>query len=130
MNMTMGGLVILGGAMGFARKGSKASLIAGLAVGSAFMGSAYMIAKTDNIYEAHLLGSGAGGVLALGMGRRFLSSGKFMPAGLVSGIGIVACAYNVKKAMEWAPSKEGKNFCWIFSKFPLRTNHQWLTTPD
>jgi uncharacterized membrane protein (UPF0136 family) len=59
MNMSIGGLVILGGAMGFMKKGSKASLIAGLGVGSILIGSSYLIAKTDYVYEGHLVGTSA-----------------------------------------------------------------------
>ena len=107
-NLSLGGLVIIGGTVGYLRKGSKASLISGLAVGSLLLGSGYMIAKTDQVYEGHLLASGASGVMALAMGQRFMSTGKFMPAGLVATLGAAACAYNVHKSREWAPSKEGK----------------------
>jgi uncharacterized membrane protein (UPF0136 family) len=36
------------------------------------------------------------------MGMRFLKSGRFMPAGLVASIGLLAAVYNGKKAMDWA----------------------------
>lgn len=108
VNLSLGGLVIAGGAMGFVRKGSKASLIAGLAFGSLLLGSGYMIAKTDNIYEGHLLGAGTTGLMAAAMGQRYMGTGKFMPAGLVAVLGAGACAYNIHKAREWAPAKEGE----------------------
>ncbi|EEC49370.1 predicted protein [Phaeodactylum tricornutum CCAP 1055/1] len=104
MNMGVGGLTILGGVAGFARKRSKASLVAGLGVGSMLLGSSYLIVKTDQIYEAHLLGTTAGGILALGMGKRFVSTRKVMPAGLVMALGAVTCAYNFNKAQEWKPT--------------------------
>jgi uncharacterized membrane protein (UPF0136 family) len=107
-NLSLGLLVIAGGSMGYVRKGSKASLVSGLTIGSLLLGSGYMIAKTDNIYEGHLLATGASGIMALAMGQRFFSTGKFMPAGLVAVIGVAACAYNLNKAQEWAPSKSGK----------------------
>ena len=93
--------------MGYARKGSKASLLAGLTFGGILLGSGYMIAKTENIYEGHLLASGTSGLMAAAMAQRFMSTGKFVPAGLVAIIGAGACAYNIQKAREWAPSKEG-----------------------
>ena len=34
--------------------------------------------------------------------------GKFMPAGIVATLGAVGLAYNVNKAIEWAPSKDGE----------------------
>ena len=104
MNLSLGGLIIVGGAVGYLRKGSKVSLAAGLTAGSLLLGSSYLIAKTDNVYEGHLLATGTSGLMALAMGKRYLASGKFMPAGLVTAIGVVACAYNANKSLEWAPS--------------------------
>lgn len=106
-NLTLGGLVIAGGCMGYYKKGSTASLVAGLSIGSLLLTSGYLIAKTDNVYQGHCLAAGASGVLALAMGQRFMTTGKFMPAGLVTVLGVTGCAYNVAKAMEWAPTKQG-----------------------
>ena len=97
--------MIVGGAVGYFKRGSKMSLVAGLAVGSLLMGSGYMIAKTDRVFEGHALAAGTSGVLALAMTRRYMESGKFMPAGVVAVIGVAGLAYNATKAMEWAPSK-------------------------
>jgi len=113
-NLSIGGAVILGGAYGYMKKGSTVSLVAGLGVGSLLLGSSYLIASTDRVYEGHLLGSTAGGLLMTGMGHRFVSTGKFMPAGMVAVLGAAACAYNVHKAREWAPSsKQGE---WVVRK--------------
>jgi len=106
-NLSLGGLVIIGGAIGHIKKGSKISLIAGLSIGSLLLGSGYMIAKTDKQFEAHCLAASATGVMALAMGSRFVKTGKFMPAGLVASLGVAGCAYNVHKALEWAPAKDG-----------------------
>ena len=106
MNFSVGGLVIVGGAMGYLKKGSKVSLLAGLTFGGLLVGSGIMISG-DKQYEGHVLASSASGIMALAMGQRFLSTGKFMPAGLVATLGAACCAYNVKKAMEWAPTKGG-----------------------
>ena len=106
-NLSLGVLVMLGGIAGFLRKGSKASLVAGLSMGSLLLGSGYMIAKTDQIYEGHLLAGGTSGVMALAMGQRYLSTSKFMPAGMVAVLGAAACAYNLHKSQEWAPEKTG-----------------------
>lgn len=104
-NLTLGGLAIAGGAAGYVRRGSTASLGAGVAAGSLFLASGYLIAKTDRVFEGHVLASGTAGFAALGMGQRYLSTaGKFMPAGLVTVVGVAACAYNASKAVEWAPS--------------------------
>lgn len=106
-NLALGGLVIAGGAVGHLRKGSRISLAAGLTVGSLLLGSGYLIARTDRQYEAHCLAAGAAGAMALAMGGRFVGGAKFMPAGAVAALGAAGCAYNVSKALEWAPAKEG-----------------------
>jgi len=85
-------------------------LAAGVTFGSLLLSSGYMIAKTDNIYEGHLLGTGSSGVLAVAMTHRYLKTGKFMPAGLVAILGAAVCAYNFNKSAEWAPSKAGRCF--------------------
>ena len=109
-NIGLGTLVIIGGAIGHIKKGSKISLIAGLSIGSLLLGSGYMIAKTDKQFEAHCLASSASGIMALAMGTRFVRGAKFMPAGLVAALGAAGCAYNVKKALEWAPAKDGTKY--------------------
>ena len=116
LNFSLGGLVIVGGAMGYFRKGSKMSLIAGLTFGSLLIGSGWMIAN-DREYHGHVLATGASGIMALGMGQRFLSTQKFMPAGLVATLGIVAAAYNFNKARDWAPSKGGEYPMVLFKRF-------------
>lgn len=104
LNFTLGGLIVMGGAMGFMRKGSKISLVAGLTFGSLLLGSGWMIAN-DREYHGHMVAMGASGLMSVGMGQRFLSTGKFMPAGLVAAVGVAAAAYNFNKALDWAPTK-------------------------
>lgn len=104
LNLSLGGLVMIGGAMGYLKKGSKMSLIAGLTTGSLLLGSGYLIGFSDDKqYEGHLLATATSGLLAAGMGQRFLATQKVMPAGLVAAVGVIACAYNFQKSREWAP---------------------------
>lgn len=132
MNFSVGGLVIVGGAIGYLKRGSKVSLLAGLTFGSMLVGSGIMISG-DKQYEGHALATGASGIMALAMGQRFMSTGKFMPAGLVATLGAACCAYNLKKAMEWAPSKGGKLLfsCCIVEGNPcVGGKKDWLSSLD
>lgn len=104
VNLSLGGLVMAGGLVGYLKKGSHMSLVSGLTVGSLLLGSGYLIAKTDHVYEGHVLATTTSSVLALAMGQRFFTTQKFMPAGLVAVLGATACAYNFRKAQEWAPT--------------------------
>jgi uncharacterized membrane protein (UPF0136 family) len=91
--------------MGYFKKGSAVSLMAGLTFGGLLIGSGVLIAQGES-YKGHALASGVTGAMTLAMGQRFLSTGKFMPAGMVATIGAVGLAYNVKKAIEWMPEEE------------------------
>jgi uncharacterized membrane protein (UPF0136 family) len=104
LNLSLGGLFIAGGAMGYFRKGSVPSFVGGLAAGSLLIGSGMMISG-ESQYQGHMLATATTGAAAAGMGYRFFLTGKFMPAGLVACLSVVCCAYNVKKGMDWAPSK-------------------------
>lgn len=97
LNTFVGGLTFAGGAMGFATKGSKASLIAGSTFGGLLMISAYLIAKQKS-KSGNIMGAGVSGMLTFVMGKKFLASKKFMPAGLIATLGTVAFIYNAIEA--------------------------------
>ncbi|GFH45520.1 hypothetical protein CTEN210_01994 [Chaetoceros tenuissimus] len=96
----LGALTLVGGAVGYFKKGSKASLGAGLFCGSMLIGSGVLISG-ENQFEGHALASTTSGLMAVGMGQRYLKTGKVMPAGIVAALGCVSMAYHVKKAIEW-----------------------------
>ncbi|KAG7351779.1 transmembrane protein [Nitzschia inconspicua] len=104
LNFTLGGLVAVGGAVGYFKKGSVPSLVAGLTFGGLLIGSGVLITQGES-YKGHVLASGVTGLMTLAMGQRFLASGKFMPAGMVATLGAAGLAYNAKKAIEWMPEK-------------------------
>ena len=101
LNYTTGALSIAGGAAGYLKAGSKASLIGGGTVGLAFLAAGYTIQAGEDL-RGHGLGAAAGGVLTAAMGSRFAKSGKIMPAGAAAGMGLLAFVYNAKKYSDWS----------------------------
>ena len=101
LNYTCGGLCVAGGAAGYARAGSVASLLGGGLAGGLFIVAGVIIAGGEDL-KGHLLGCASGTGLAGGMGQRFMKSGKFMPAGATAAMGLVAALYNGKKASDWS----------------------------
>ena len=93
LNNVAGGLTFAGGVMGFVTKGSKASLIAGSTFGGLLLVSAFLTSQKKLI--GNMLGTGVSGMLTYTMGKKFLKSGKFMPAGLIAGLGIASFIFNV-----------------------------------
>ncbi|GAA5938249.1 TMEM14 family protein [Sporobolomyces koalae] len=69
-------LISIGGLIGFLKRSSIASLVAG-------GGSGLLLAYGVNSRD-HRVVTGVAGVLFVVMGNRFLRSGAFMPAGLVT----------------------------------------------
>jgi len=78
-------IVILGGFIGFARKGSVPSLLMGALVGLCLLYAASLVSQNPKNAG---LGFVTCGVLSVVMGYRFFLSGAFMPAGLVAGLGV------------------------------------------
>ncbi|XP_073691340.1 transmembrane protein 14A [Garra rufa] len=76
----------LGGYMGYKRKGSVVSLIAGLFFGIVSAYGAFKITNDPHDYWTSLM---AAGVLAVVMGMRFRKSGKLMPAGIMAGLSLL-----------------------------------------
>lgn len=92
---------MVGGLVGYMRKGSKPSLIAGTVLGASLIGSGIMISG-ENQYEGHALATATSSLMAVGMGSRYLKTGKIMPAGVIAALGAVSTAYHVKKTIEWS----------------------------
>ena len=93
--------------MGYVKKKSVMSAAAGLTFGGLLIGSGVLISQGES-YKGHALATGATGVMTLAMGQRFLSTGKFMPAGMVAALGAAGMAYNLQKTLEWMPDKDSK----------------------
>jgi uncharacterized membrane protein (UPF0136 family) len=102
-NIGLGALTLVGGTVGYLRQGSKPSLVAGVAVGSLFWASSYLITTQETPYYGHVLATVTSSLLTAGMYRRYTATRRMMPAGVVAGIGSIGMAYNFRKAMEWKP---------------------------
>ncbi|XP_075058588.1 transmembrane protein 14A [Mixophyes fleayi] len=79
------GLLAFGGFMGFSRKGSIVSLVAGLTFGLLAAYGALRVSYNPRDIKLSLI---AAGCLAVIMGLRYNRSKKVMPAGLVAGISV------------------------------------------
>ncbi|XP_068135462.1 transmembrane protein 14A [Hyperolius riggenbachi] len=79
------GLLALGGFMGFSRKGSIVSLIAGLSFGLLAAYGAMRVSYDPSDIKISLIAAGS---LSVIMGVRYNHSRKFIPAGAVAGISI------------------------------------------
>ncbi|KAM9365104.1 transmembrane protein 14A [Pholidichthys leucotaenia] len=79
-------LVAFGGFMGYKRKGSVMSLMAGLVFGGLAAYGAYNLSNDPKDIKVSLLASG---VLSVVMGLRYKNSGKVMPAGIVTGLSLL-----------------------------------------
>eukprot|EP00741_Cyanophora_paradoxa_P005970 tig00000955_g5788.t1 len=82
-------ITILGGLVGYLRKGSKASLIAGGGTGSIMLAAGWLIAETPLARTGHVLGAGISLMLAGGMGARAAKAKSLFPAGVVAVIGAI-----------------------------------------
>ena len=96
----MAALCGVGGAIGYAKKGSVPSLVAGVGLGAAFGVSAWLVNSGDAA-NGFGVGSVAGAVLTAAMGARLLKTGKAMPAGVLTALGLASTYYNVTKYREW-----------------------------
>ncbi|CAK6951598.1 transmembrane protein 14A [Scomber scombrus] len=76
----------LGGFMGYKRKGSVMSLMAGLVFGGLSAYGAFNVSRDPSDIKVSLLASG---VLSVVMGMRYKKSGKLMPAGIMSGLSLL-----------------------------------------
>lgn len=77
--------IAFGGFMGYKRKGSVMSLMAGLVFGCLSAYGAYKTSNDPTDISVLLLSSG---VLSVVMGVRYKRSGKLMPAGIITGLSL------------------------------------------
>ncbi|KAL8033580.1 hypothetical protein ABFX02_13G168600 [Erythranthe guttata] len=94
-------LLVCGGVIGYAKKGSAASLGGGVGTGLLLVLAGYVslqaFHKRKNSYFAFILETAIAGVLTWIMGQRYMQSGKIMPAGIVAGISVVMTGFYLYK---------------------------------
>ncbi|KAM9804310.1 transmembrane protein 14A [Neosynchiropus ocellatus] len=78
--------VLFGGFMGYKRKASVMSLMAGVVFGGLSAYGAFRISSNPTDIQVSLLSAG---VLALVMGLRYKKTGKMMPAGIMTGLSLL-----------------------------------------
>ncbi|KAL8505587.1 hypothetical protein ACS0TY_016723 [Phlomoides rotata] len=94
-------LLLCGGVIGYAKKGSTASLGGGAGAGFLLIFAGYLslqaFHKHKNSYFALILETVIAAALSFIMGQRYMQTGKIMPAGIVAGISIVMAAFYLFK---------------------------------
>ncbi|XP_028982760.1 transmembrane protein 14A [Betta splendens] len=78
--------IAFGGFMGYKKKGSVMSLVAGLVFGGLAAYGAYNMSIDPRNIKFSLLSSA---VLSVVMGMRYKKSGKLLPAGIVTGLSLL-----------------------------------------
>ncbi|KAL0353631.1 UNVERIFIED_CONTAM: cytochrome [Sesamum angustifolium] len=94
-------LLVLGGVVGYAKKGSTASLAGGLGTGLLLVLAGYLslqaFHKHKNSYFALILETAVAAILTWIMGQRYMQTGKIMPPGIVAGISLAMTVFYIYK---------------------------------
>ncbi|XP_061601118.1 transmembrane protein 14A [Cololabis saira] len=78
--------IVFGGFMGYKRKASVMSLMAGLVFGGLSAYGAYNISNDPKDIQVSFLSAG---LLSVIMGMRYKKSGKLLPAGIMAGLSLL-----------------------------------------
>ncbi|XP_062097935.1 protein FATTY ACID EXPORT 5-like [Humulus lupulus] len=94
-------IVMIGGVVGYLKKGSVASLGGGVGSGFLLILAGYLslkaFEKRKNSYFALILETVSSAALTWVMGQRYLQTSKIMPAGVVAGISALMTAFYLFK---------------------------------
>ncbi|KAL9441557.1 hypothetical protein AB3S75_020120 [Citrus x aurantiifolia] len=96
------GLILIGGGIvGFAKKGSTASLAGGVGTGLLLVSAGYLslkaFEKKKNSYFAIVIETVCAAVLTVVMAQRYMETSKIMPAGIVAGISALMTGFYLYK---------------------------------
>ncbi|KAJ4848269.1 Protein FATTY ACID EXPORT 5 [Turnera subulata] len=94
-------LLVVGGVVGYVKRGSTASLGGGVGTGLLLILAGYLslkaFEKRMNSYFALILETVCAAVLTFVMGKRYMETSKIMPAGVVAGISALMTLFYVYK---------------------------------
>ncbi|KAL5548342.1 hypothetical protein UlMin_003573 [Ulmus minor] len=94
-------ILVAGGAIGYLKKGSTASLAGGLGTGFVLILAGYLslkaFEKRTNSYLALILQTVCAAMLTVVMGQRYVQTSKIMPAGVVAAISALMTAFYLFK---------------------------------
>ncbi|XAR67458.1 hypothetical protein NMG60_11002228 [Bertholletia excelsa] len=94
-------IVVCGGIVGYARKGSTASLAGGVGSGLVLILAGYLSLKAfgrgKNSFLALILETACAATLTWVMGQRYSQTSKIMPAGVVAGISALMTGFYIYK---------------------------------
>ncbi|KAF3993912.1 hypothetical protein FT663_01323 [Candidozyma haemuli var. vulneris] len=100
--LTLSGLCLVGGAMGFARKGSVPSLAAGITFGAIYASAGYLL-KQNRDWGLEIALGASTALLAAGIGRSIPTKFRKPVPLVLLGLGAVSTAYYAKKYNEFYP---------------------------
>jgi len=90
MGYGYGAILCTGGLMGFIKKGSNASLTAGLILGGMSLYGAHQLSTDRHNY---IILASCSGLTSAAMGYRLFQSRKIMPAGVATGLSLAMFGY-------------------------------------
>ncbi|KAK3014491.1 hypothetical protein RJ639_009394 [Escallonia herrerae] len=94
-------VMVCGGIVGYAKKGSTTSLAGGLGTGFLLILAGYLslkaFLKRKNSYPALILETVCAATLTWVMGQRYTQTSKIMPAGIVAGISAIMTVFYLYK---------------------------------
>ncbi|GBG90081.1 hypothetical protein CBR_g50174 [Chara braunii] len=97
------GILVMGGLVGFIKKGSSASLLGGVGSGGIlFLASLISLSAYNNgtsSMAALVVETVVSAALSVVMGKRYMQTTKFMPAGLVASLSVVMTMFYAMKLM-------------------------------
>lgn len=95
----LGLFTVIGGTIGFVKKGSTASLVSGFVCGILLFVGGLLITKKKE-FVGHALATSTSGVLFLAMGHRYFSTGTIMPSGIVAILSFLTVLFHSRKTLE------------------------------